>query len=93
MLSDLVNKLCVTTSQNAVRYDKLKTEIREIDPDAEKLIRIVEKESGDIERRIAFLETTKEELLSGADYSKCETIKDMADVYAAHLIERLGIWG
>lgn len=93
MLSDLVNKLCVVTSQNAVRYDKLKTEIREIDPDAEKLIQIVEKESMDIERRIAFLETTKEELLSGADYSKCETIKDMADVYAAHLIERLGIWG
>ena len=77
----------------AVQYDELKTELYAITTDAEKLIRIVEDESQDIERRIAFLETTKEELLAGADYSKCETIDDMAGVYAAHLIDRLGIWG
>lgn len=77
----------------AIKYDELKTELYAITTDAEKLIRIVEDESQDMERRIAFLETTKEELLSGADYSKCETIHDMADVYAAHLIDRLGIWG
>jgi len=77
----------------AIQYDELKTQLYAITADAEKLIRIVEDESQDTERRIAFLETTKEELLSGADYSKCETINDMADVYAAHLIDRLGIWG
>lgn len=77
----------------AVQYDELKTELYAITTDAEKLIRIVEDESQDMERRIAFLETTKEELLAGADYSKCETIDDMAGVYAAHLIDRLGIWG
>ncbi len=77
----------------AVQYDELKTELYAITTDAEKLIRIVEDESQDMERRIAFLESTKEELLAGADYSKCETIDDMAGVYAAHLIDRLGIWG
>lgn len=76
-----------------IQYDELKTQLYAITADAEKLIRIVEDESQDMERRIAFLETTKEELLAGADYSKCETIDDMAGVYAAHLIDRLGIWG
>ena len=78
---------------HVIRYDELKTQLYAITTDAERLIRIVEDESQDIERRIAFLETTKEELLAGADYSKCETIDDMAGVYAAHLIDRLGIWG
>lgn len=77
----------------AIQYDELKTQLYAITTDAEKLIRIVEDESQDTERRIAFLESTKEELLAGADYSKCETINDMASVYAAHLIDRLGIWG
>lgn len=77
----------------AIQYDELKTQLYKITADAEKLIRIVEDESQDTERRIAFLESTKEELLAGADYSKCETIDDMAGVYAAHLIDRLGIWG
>ena len=77
----------------SIQYDELKTQLYAITTDAEKLIRIVEDESQDVERRIAFLESTKEELLAGADYSKCETIYDMAGVYAAHLIDRLGIWG
>ena len=76
----------------AIRYDEAKMRLYTITPDAEKLIRIVEDESQDIERRIAFLETTEEEMLSGADYSKCETIDDMAGVYASHLIDRLGIY-
>lgn len=91
MLSDLVGKLYVMASKNAVRYDELKTQIRTIAPNAEKLIQIIETESGDIERRIAFLETTIEELLAGADYSKCETINDMAVVYAQSLTRRLGL--
>lgn len=76
-----------------LRYEKLKNEIRSVSPYAGKLIRIIEAESENPERRIAFLETTLEELLSGADYSKCETIHDMAGVYAAHLINRLGVNG
>ena len=76
-----------------IQYDELKTQLYAITADAEKLIRIVEDESQDMERRIAFLESTKKELLAGADYSKCETIDDMAGVYVAHLIDRLGIWG
>lgn len=91
MLSELLNQLYIMASKNAVKYDELKTRIRTITPDAEKLIQIIENESDDIERRIAFLETTVEELLAGADYSKCETIKDIADVYAASIIRRAGL--
>ena len=91
MLSELLNQLYIMASKNAVKYDELKTSIRTITPDAEKLIQIIENESDDIERRIAFLETTVEELLAGADYSKCETIKDIADVYAASIIRRAGL--
>ena len=91
MLSELLNQLYIMASENAVKYDELKTSIRTITPDAEKLIRIIENESDDIERRIAFLETTIEEILAGADYSKCETIKDIADVYAASIIRRAGL--
>lgn len=91
MLSELLNQLYIMASENAVKYDELKTSIRTITPDAEKLIRIIENESDDIERRIAFLETTVEEILAGADYSKCETIKDIADVYAASIIRRAGL--
>jgi hypothetical protein len=91
MLSELLNQLYIMASENAVKYDELKTRIRTITPDAEKLIQIIENESDDIERRIAFLETTVEELLAGADYSKCETIKDIADVYAASIIRRAGL--
>ena len=42
----------------------------------DKLIQIIEAESEDYSRRLAFMETTLEELLVGADYSKCETIED-----------------
>ncbi len=73
----------------AIRYDELKTQLYAITADAEKLIRIIEDESKNTEQRIAFMKTTKEELLAGADYSKCENIDDMARVYVAHLIDRL----
>lgn len=56
----------------------------------DKLIQIIEGESEDYSRRLAFMETTREELLSGADYSKCETIDDIAEVYSASLLRRLG---
>lgn len=91
MLSELLNQLYIMALENAARYDELKTSIRTITTDAEKLIRIIENESDDIERRIAFLETTIEELLAGADYSKCETINDISGVYAASIIRRAGL--
>lgn len=55
----------------------------------DKLIQIIEEDSEDYSRRLAFMETTREELLSGADYSKCETIEDISKVYSASLLRRL----
>ena len=45
MLSELLNQLYIMASENAARYDELKTSIRKITPDAEKLIQIIENES------------------------------------------------
>ncbi len=56
----------------------------------DKLIQIIEAESEDYSRRLAFMQTTLEELLAGADYSKCETIEDISKVYAGSLLRRLG---
>lgn len=54
------------------------------------LVQIIENESEDFSRRLAFLETTIEALSAGADYSRCETIKDMSKVYTEYLLQRLG---
>lgn len=75
--------------QKMYRYYRIRNEIIEICGN-DKLIQIIEKESEDYSRRLAFMETTREELLSGADYSKCETIYDIAEVYSASLLRRLG---
>lgn len=45
-----------------IQYDELKMQLYAITADAEKLIRIVEDESQDMERRIAFLESTKKRI-------------------------------
>lgn len=71
------------------RYQEIKNEIITIAGN-DNLIQIVEKESNDIRRRLAFLETTRDEILSGADYSECKTIDDMAKVYSENLLRRLG---
>lgn len=71
------------------KYNQLVEEIRYLCGN-DKLIKIVEAESEDYSRRIAFLETTKAELAAGADYSQCETIEDMAKVYSGSLLRRLG---
>lgn len=73
-------------------YDRAKTELMAVAGAdlADKLIKIVEDESNDVERRTAFLDTTAEEIAHGADYSKCETINDMCKVYANSLTTRLG---
>lgn len=72
-----------------IRYDKAVTELNMIFG-SDKLTKIIEAESSDYDRRMAFIETTRQELLSGADYSKCETIDDMAEVYSESLLRRLG---
>lgn len=71
------------------RYQEIKNQIIAIEGN-DNLIQIIEKESDDIERRLAFLETTRDELLSGADYSECKTIDDIAKVYSGNLLRRLG---
>lgn len=72
-----------------IRYDKATTELNMIFG-SDKLTKIIEAESSDYDRRMAFIETTIQELLNGADYSKCETIDDMAEVYSESLLRRLG---
>jgi len=71
------------------RYQEVKNTIIAITGN-DNLIQIVEKESDDIKRRLAFLETTRDEILSGADYSECKTIDDMAEIYSRNLLRRLG---
>lgn len=75
--------------ERQVCYDKAITELNKISG-SDKLTKIIEAESGDYDRRMAFIKTTTQELLSGADYSKCETIEDMVKVYSASLLRRLG---
>lgn len=71
------------------KYAEIRSEIIKICGN-DKLIQIIEEESEDYSRRLAFMETTREELLSGADYSKCETIEDISKVYSASLLRRMG---
>ena len=71
------------------QYNRLTEEIRYLCGN-DKLVQIVEAESEDFSRRIACLETTKEEFLAGADYSQCETIEDMSKVYSGSVLRRLG---
>lgn len=76
-------------TQEIMHYEEAKTQLRLISIDADKIIKIVEEESSEYDRRLAFLETTYKEICSGADYSKCETIQDISKVFASSLINRL----
>jgi hypothetical protein len=71
------------------KYDRARTQLIQVSG-SEKLADIIEAESGDYDRRMAFFETTTSEILAGADYSKCDTLEDMAKVYSSSLIRRLG---
>lgn len=55
---------------------------------AERIIQIVQDESNEYERRIAFFETTIEAAYAGCDYSQCETIKDMSRVYGKYFVRK-----
>ena len=70
-------------------YEKVIRKLRSVSIDADNLINIIENESTDIERKIAFLETTCEEILKGADYSQCKSLRDISRVYAESLVDRL----
>lgn len=78
-----------TTLKQALKYDEAKAALMAVTKDADKIINIIECESNEYERRLAFIETTYREILSGADYSKCETMEDLSKVYASSLINRL----
>lgn len=79
--------------ETILKYEESKLILTSLSPDlAQRIIKIVEEESDDISRRLAFLDTTIEEIKAGADYSKVETIKDIAHVYSKSLIDRLGIF-
>ena len=72
-----------------INYDRARTRLIQISG-SDKLINIIEAESSDYDRRMAFIETTITELLAGADYSQCETIEDMSKVYSGSVLRRLG---
>lgn len=72
-----------------INYDRARTRLIQISG-SDKLINIIEAESSDYDRRMAFIETTVTELLAGADYSQCETIEDMSKVYSGSVLRRLG---
>jgi len=72
-----------------INYDRARTRLIQISG-SDKLINIIEAESSDYDRRMAFIETTVTELLAVADYSQCETIEDMSKVYSGSVLRRLG---
>ena len=72
-----------------INYDRARTRLIQISG-SDKLINIIEAESSDYDRRMAFIETTITELLAGTDYSQCETIEDMSKVYSGSVLRRLG---
>lgn len=53
---------------------------------ADRVVEIIRQE--DPEKQEAFMKTTLEAALGGADYSKCETLEQMAGIYAAYLTGR-----
>lgn len=71
-------------------YEEIKHRLSVICQNADILIKIIEEESCDYERRMAFMETTYQEICTGADYSGCKNIDDMAKVYTGSLLKRLG---
>lgn len=73
-----------------VKYDEMKSRFLTATNGDKKLINIIENESDDYDRRMAFMGTTYEEILRGADYSQCETIEQMSEVYAHGMLKRLG---
>lgn len=73
-----------------IRYDEKRIQLQVIvgKETATNIINIIQEESSDRERRMAFLETTIEAALGGADYSRCKSINDIAKVYSRYLINK-----
>jgi hypothetical protein len=70
-------------------YEEVKNELRAVLSNAGNIIKIIEDESKDHDRRLAFLQTTLEEASRGADYTTCKSIEDISRVYAKSLVNRL----
>lgn len=77
-------------AEEAAEIERLETALQTVVgvPLAARLVEIVKKQPK--EKQTAFLETTMEAALGGADYSACKTIDDMADVYAKYFVESVG---
>lgn len=88
-LGDPFTKVAQRLTSIQINYDHARTRLIQISG-SDKLINIIEAESSDYDRRMAFIETTITELLAGADYSQCETIEDMSKVYSGSVLRRLG---
>lgn len=88
-LGDPFTKVAQHLTSIQINYDHARTRLIQISG-SDKLINIIEAESSDYDRRMAFIETTITELLAGADYSQCETIEDMSKVYSGSVLRRLG---
>ena len=80
-----------STLKELIEYENAKINLCKVSIDADRLIEIIEKESNDIERRTAFIETTFREICAGADYSRVENMDQLAEVYAKSLIKRLDL--
>lgn len=89
IVPDSIAKAARHMNSIQINYNRARTRLIQIFG-SDKLVKIIEAESNDYERRMAFFETTTTELLAGADYSECETIEDMAKVYSGSLLRRLG---
>ncbi len=74
-------------AEEAAEIDRLETALQTVlgVPLAARLVEIVKQQPK--EKQAAFLETTLKAALGGADYSACQTIDDMANVYAAYFVE------
>lgn len=82
-------KICLNEVSSALNSfaerEKAKVELMAVAGQeiAERVIEIIEtQEEG---KQLAFLETTKEAVCGGADYSACRTIGDIAKVYSRWL--------
>ena len=75
-------------AEEAAEIERLKTALQTVVgvATAARLFEIVQRETK--EKQAAFLKTTLEAALGGADYSACTTLHDMGGVYAKWMVER-----
>ena len=77
-------------AEEAAEIERMETALQTVlgVPLTARLVEIVKQQPK--EKQAAFLETTLKAALNGADYSACQTIDDMANVYAKYFVESVG---